>query len=120
MEVGGSVRYKNSQDEFTITVESIDSVLSSEGYKKRIIFETLYWGFSELSEIWIEDIGSIHGPLFPINARLFETDIPDAKDLSCCHWGELVFWSHSDYEECIINELLPSIDFLEEGKQWNV
>lgn len=120
IEVGDSVIYRNWQNEFSITVESIDSVMTDIGYKKRIVFETINWGFSELSEVWIEDIGSVHGPLFPIKARLFETELPDMLDLLCCNWGEVMLWSHPDYNDCIINNMLPSIDFIEEAKQWNV
>jgi hypothetical protein len=36
-----------------------------------------------MDEIWIEGIGSIHGPLSPHNPRKFSEEIPDSLMLTC-------------------------------------
>jgi len=53
------------QDTVTITVESIDSVIMSDGsYRRRINFKPLTYG---LKESWIEGIGSTKGFGFSLN-----------------------------------------------------
>lgn len=103
-----------------IYVDYIDSIMINGDYKKQIHFEQSTLPPFTLNEIWIEDIGSIHGPLFPISPRHFETEIPDDQKLLCFHNEGNLLWDNPSYNGCYIHSVLPSIDFIEEGKQWNV
>jgi hypothetical protein len=59
-----------------------------------------------LKEVWIEEIGSVHDPLFPANPKIFSTEIPDSTYLTCFKLSNTVVWDNSNYSQCIINIIL--------------
>lgn len=119
---GDSVLYFEGLDMESdyIYVDFIDSIIIDGAYKKQIHFEQSILPPYALSEIWIEDIGSIHGLLFPISPRHFATETPDDEQLLCFHHEGSLLWDNPLYIGCYIHSVLPTIDFIEEGKQWNV
>lgn len=121
LSVGDSVLYfEGLMESDYIYVDYIDSIIINGVYKKQMHFEQSILPPFTLNEIWIEDIGSIHGPLFPISPRHFETEIPDDQKLLCFHDEGTIIWDNPSYNGCYIHSVLPTIDFIEEGKQWNV
>ncbi|MEO6903731.1 MAG: hypothetical protein ABI315_11385 [Bacteroidia bacterium] len=61
-----------------------------------------------MNEIWIEGIGSIHGPLFPIDPCKFLTEIPDSMMLTCTNVNTQKFWHHPSYKSCYMNIVLDT------------
>ncbi len=96
---------------YPVTLNSIDSVLLYGEYRRRFIFDTIWDYTNMMAEVWIEGIGSIHGPLFPSTARLFSADFPDGNYLSCfSHDGEIV-WQNPRYARCYNNTLVSVDEF---------
>jgi len=62
--------------------------------------------FTKFNEKWIDGIGSIHGPLFPLNPRVFSTEIPDSVILSCSKINEIKYWENEAYDSCFISKVL--------------
>lgn len=56
--------------------------------------------FNLARERWIEGIGSIHGPLYPLNPIMFSTEIPDSLILSCTKTNGVDYYSHYGFSEC--------------------
>ena len=77
-----------------LVVERIDSVLLFNGECRRVfISNTLTNGIYEvLQEQWIEGIGSMHGFLFPLTARLLTVETGDEAILICfSEEGDLLY-----------------------------
>ena len=90
-----------------ISIINIDSVLLNETFYKRFTFsEPSINGFEELDEVWIEGIGSIHGPLFPDFPIKFSQEIPDSMLLVCSFSDEQHIWKHHSYSDCYVNIVL--------------
>lgn len=89
-------------------VDSIDSILINGFYHKRIFFETLDFPLCcRVEEVWIEGIGSLHGPLFSFYPKMLEIESYDeGNDLTCFEQNDSVIWSHPDYSDCYINIVL--------------
>jgi hypothetical protein len=84
---------------------SIDSVQIDQAY-----YRTFHFGepaglnaFTELNEVWIEGIGSVHGPTFPFSPVVFSTEIPDSLELVCSFSAGHQVWQHPDYASCYVN-----------------
>jgi hypothetical protein len=106
--IGDSVFY-NFDGMFAekIPIISIDSIqLNGEFYKRFKFAEPSMNAFSELNEVWIEGIGSIHGPTFPNKARQFAQEIPDSLIVTCTYSNNQQFWQHPSYNTCYINIVL--------------
>jgi hypothetical protein len=108
---GDSICYDFGFGLIYLKIVNMDSLLIGEVYHKRFHFEEPYFPPNELKEIWIEGIGSIHGSLFPINPKLFSTEIPDSIKLTCYSVDGTILWQNPDYENCYITNVL-SIDEL--------
>lgn len=121
LSLNDTIIYHMAEVDLMMIVNFIDSVMVNGVYKKRFHFEneTPYPPMI-LNQVWIEDIGSIHGPLFPSNPRVFDTEMPDLLFLTCCHMGEQLIWDNPNYDECIVNISLAEHPFITENKQWNV
>ncbi|NPD46957.1 MULTISPECIES: T9SS type A sorting domain-containing protein [unclassified Lentimicrobium] len=122
LNIGDSVLYfegLGSENNY-LFVEYIDSILINGTYKKQFHFSTSLNPPYLLNEIWIEDIGSIHGPLFPINPCHFSSEMPSDIKLTCCFFEDDIIWDNPDFAYCYYHSVLPSPNFIEEGKQWNV
>lgn len=108
LQVGDSVNYDFGYKTSFIKISSIDS-LNIGGYFYKRFFFTEPGGpnaFTSLKEIWIEGIGSIHGPLFPVKPVEFSTEIPDSMNVTCYKVEDTVLWYNSNYNECYINIVL--------------
>lgn len=105
LSVGDSVFY--DFDFFTswIHVDEIQSVqINGESYKKFIFSEpTGPTAFDHLNEVWIEGIGSIHGPIFPNAPRKFSEEIPDSMDLTCSYSLNQQHFNNPNYQDCYVN-----------------
>ena len=109
MHVGDSVRYNMALGNNFFYVISMDSIEIDNQYYKRFFFNKSLGGPESLSEMWIENLGSIHGPLFPLHPQLFdEAEVPDSVWLSCCKANNAVVWNNSSFSECYVNIVLAN------------
>jgi len=115
LQVGDSVAYNFEFGEYYLKIENIDSIEINGEFYKRFYFQDPGFVPSYLNEVWIEEIGSIHGPLFPSNPRLFQTEIPDSIYLTCFKSGDSVIWNNPNYENCYINIVLSTNDLKEKS-----
>jgi hypothetical protein len=96
-----------------LQVVNVDSVQISGDYYRRLKFaEPTMNAFDELNEIWIEGIGSIHGPLFPNFPVKFSQEMPDSMLVTCTFSNNQQVWQHQSYPSCYVNIVL-SVDQLE-------
>ena len=77
--------------------------LNGEVYKTLKFEEPVMIAFDRLDEMWIEGIGSIHGPLFPNYPVKFSQVIPDSMMLTCTYSNQLTVWDNPFYSDCYIN-----------------
>ena len=90
-----------------LKVIKVDSIQLNGSYYKWFKFaEPVFNAFDKPNEIWIEGIGSIHGPLFPNFPVKFSTEIPDSILLTCTTSDNLQIWHHPSYSKCYINIVL--------------
>ncbi|MBO4646345.1 MAG: T9SS type A sorting domain-containing protein [Bacteroidales bacterium] len=87
-----------------LVVERIDSILLFNGeYRKVFISNTLTNGiFEVLQEQWIEGIGSMHGPLFPLNARLLTEELGEESTLTCFLANGEVLYQNPRFWSCLL------------------
>jgi Secretion system C-terminal sorting domain len=114
LNIGDSVAYNFDFGEYYLKIENIDSIEINGEYYKRFYFQEPGLGFFYLNEVWIEEIGSIHGPLFPNNPRVFQTEIPDSIYLTCYKSNDVVIWNNPNYENCYINIVLSTNELKDE------
>lgn len=87
-----------------IKAKLIDSVTFVNDQYKQISFNepTGPSAFDELEETWIQGIGSVHGPLHPLNLATYSTEDGDANetDLACTKIKDALVYSstHSCFE----------------------
>lgn len=79
---------------------SIDSVVINGQYHRRFNFAPVIYYNTSMKETWIEGIGSVHGPLFPKTARLFNHEFPDALTLSCFHLNSVLVYYNPQFPDC--------------------
>lgn len=106
LHVGDSVLYSFEFGDYYLKVEIIDSIFIESRYFKWFHFKEPWIPPFYLKEVWIEEIGSIHGPLFPANPKVFETEIPDSTYLTCLKLGNSIVWNNPNYSQCYINIIL--------------
>lgn len=108
LNVGDSVLYDFSFTSEYLFISNVDSILLNGQYHKRIQISEPQGpnAFTLLSEIWIEGIGSLHGPLFPLSPKVFSTEIPDRLDLTCSEVTSTNYWMDGAYSECYVNIVL--------------
>ena len=114
LNIGDSVAYNFIFGKTYLKVENIDSIEINGEYYKQFHFQEPWVVPFYLNEVWIEEIGSIHGPLFPADPRVFETEIPDSTYLTCYKSNDTVVWNNPDYESCYINIVLSTNDIQNE------
>ncbi len=117
LQTGDSIFYPLHCDEETgnyLLVEKVDSINISGEYYKRFHFEKAWWCPPfYIKDTWIEGIGSINGPLFPIRPGE-EGVYPDSIRLTCYKNENLTLWQSPFYDECYINHTLPT--FVQENQ----
>lgn len=118
LQSGDSIGYDFGAGLNYLFVTNIDSIIIEGNYHKRFFFSepTGPNAFIFVKEIWIDGIGSIHGPLFPAKPTVFSTEAPDSLLLTCFKINDTVIWHHPNYNECYINIVLSENDFKEAGK----
>ncbi|WP_417265434.1 T9SS type A sorting domain-containing protein [Brumimicrobium sp.] len=102
LSVGDSVFYEFDFFTSWIHVDEIQSVqINGESYKKFIFSEpTGPTAFDHLNEVWIEGIGSVHGPLFPLSPVKFSEEMPDSMLMTCSFANSLEHYNHPGYSDC--------------------
>jgi hypothetical protein len=108
--IGDSVLFNlDGQFPEKIPVIDIDSIqINGQFYRRFKFAEPLMNAFSELNEVWIEGIGSIHGPIFPNTPRQFAQEIPDSLILICTYSNSQQYWQHLSFNSCYLNIVLGS------------
>lgn len=109
LQTGDSFSYKlmsHDEDQY-VKIERIDSVLIDGVYHKRFHFERVFYHPFSLKDTWIEGVGSIKGPLFPLNAST-EGISPDSNRLSCYKRNGQVLWWNRFFDACYMENLLPN------------
>ena len=88
-------------------VESIDSVLIDNQYRKKINFINDYWGYPES---WIEGIGSTRGVFFAGFSGV--VDAMDRTVLLCVHTDEKLIYQNQAYQSqnCFVRNYGVNID----------
>lgn len=108
LHTGDSVKYTLSGTGYYIRVSDVDTIIIQGSAHKRFYFtEPPVVAFDYLHEVWIEGIGSIHGPLFPASPTKFSTELPDSMNLTCYKIKDTVLWYNHDYTDCFIDIILP-------------
>ena len=112
LQIGDSVKYNFNFDTTYIYVSTIDSLIVDGKYHKRFFFTEPSGPnvFTYLHEIWIEGIGSKHGPLFPQSPTVFSQEEPDKLDLTCYQNGPVI-WHNSSYNDCYNNIILSAEEY---------
>lgn len=105
LQTGDSVLYDFGFGIEYLKINTIDSIEINETFYKRFYFDqSQYFPPLELEEMWIEEIGSIHGPLFPKYPKLFSTEaLADSLFVSCYKVGNTLVWNNPNYDSCYIN-----------------
>lgn len=111
LEVGDSIQYRFPEEieerrkTRTAEVKQVDSIRINGEFHKRIKAGNIGIPLATiLRPVWIEGIGSVHGPLFPREAIAFSTGVPDALDLTCTKVNGRQYWENSGYSECQPNK----------------
>src|SRR5690606_18845400 len=112
LSVGDSVSYYFFNTPKKITVTNIDSIIINGQYYRRYIFDEPSGILpTYINEIWIEGIGSIHSPLFPVRPGLFTTEYPGSQLLTCSYSNGMQYWQDTSFSRCYINILLRLNEF---------
>lgn len=102
--VGDSIEYDLHGSQQWLVVNAIHNIqINGQSYKTFTFEEPDLFGFFQLNEIWIEGIGSIHGPLFPNSPTTFSQEIPDSMLLTCSFSNNQQEWVNPDYSDCYVD-----------------
>lgn len=108
LQSGDSVFFDFGWESAYLKIESIDSLEIEGEFYKRFFFEEPNFGFFYMDEVWIEGIGSIHGPLFPKYPTIFSEEIPDSLNLTCFKKDNSIIWNNPFYDLCYVSIILSS------------
>jgi len=110
MELGDSILYNFVDDSGYVEVIEIDSILINGQMVKRMRFSEppIPTAFSNVNESWVENIGSIHGPLFPSQPTFTSSEFPGGLDVTCTEINNTPYWDSPYYDECYYNIVLSS------------
>lgn len=91
-----------------LEVKKVDTVVIQGDQLRRIFFDepAIPTIFAKVNEVWIENIGSVHGPLFPHNADYTYTEIPDSTVLTCSFEMSTSFYHNPHFEDCVNERFL--------------
>ena len=106
--VGDSALFNiNGMSPNWLKIVSIDSVeINSVYYKRQHFEEPIFSAFDILNEVWIEGIGSIHGPLFPNHPYKSSLEMPDSTWLTCSFSANQSVWQHPSISNCYVQHVL--------------
>ena len=119
--LGDSVRYNFGGPEIRfLKVDSVKSEIINGFSHKKIIFKRENAPLCcSVKEVWIEGIGSLHGPLFPKYPVFLETESYDeGMDLTCFSQEGTSLWHNSNYKKCFNQNILSSVE-LETHSSWS-
>jgi len=113
-EVGDKIEYSSSWLSVVLTVESIDSSEIGGVFHKQIHFDEPL-SMDNFEEVWIEGIGSVHGPVNPFDFQTFSSESPYDKDLTCFENNPVFYWTNPDYSQCYLSIILSSTSIITEN-----
>ena len=108
LQTGDSVFYDFGWESNYLHIENIDSIEVSGQYYKRFYIEEPNYPPFYMEEVWIEGIGSVHGPLFPKYPGIFSYEIPDSLYLTCYKKDYSIIWNNPYYDNCYVNIILST------------
>jgi len=108
LQTGDSVFYDFGWGSDYLHIENIDSIVINGQYRKRFFIEEPNYPPMFMSEIWIEGIGSVHGPLFPKYPDIFSDEIPDSLNLTCYKIDNSIIWENPFYDNCYVSIILSA------------
>lgn len=111
LEVGDSVLYDfyGMVDEYIEVIDADSISINGEMYNRLAFDEPQQpQAFTNLYEYWIDGIGSVHGPLFPHQPRVFSTEFPQSLYLTCSHVNEILYYENEFYDNCVVNIILSN------------
>jgi hypothetical protein len=91
-------------DVFSVmVVERIDTVQLINGeFRREIVSNMVTSGiFEEIQERWIEGVGSIHGPLFPLNPKLLDVECNEEFTLVCYSEDDELLYHNLRFASCM-------------------
>ena len=86
-----------------MVVEQIDTVQLANGeFRREIVSNMVTSGiYEEVQERWIEGIGSIHGPLFPLNPKLLAVEVNEEFTLVCFSENDELLYHNPRFASCL-------------------
>ncbi|MFW5751965.1 MAG: T9SS type A sorting domain-containing protein [bacterium] len=111
LQIGDSISYFFDDESHNLKIENIDSIEIKGEFRKRFFIEEPPYPPMFMSEIWIEGIGSVHGPLFPKYPSVFSDEIPDSLNLTCYKVDNSIVWNNPFYNDCHVNIILSLSEF---------
>ncbi len=120
LQVGDSMRYRITEDfDVYLTVIAVDNIEIEEVVHRVIRFDfsdEMITPESVFRDIWIEGIGSTHGPLAPFRPQdVNEWFYLDSTRTTCYGQNNTMIWHHASYTNCIKNIIL-GLDELEHAR----
>ncbi len=93
-------------EDLYLIVDSI-STIQIDGELKRVLLFKPISGmyFNYIQECWIEDVGSVHGFLYPTHFRLLEVEAGQKSDLTCYFQDNTLCWMNPNYSQCEVGVL---------------
>lgn len=93
-------------EEQYLIVDSVSTTQVNGESKKVLVFKPISDGvFRLIRESWIEDVGSVHGFLYPNHFRLLEAEAQQKCDLTCFFWDNNLAWMNPNYTECGVSSV---------------
>jgi|LakMenE01Jun11ns_1017448.scaffolds.fasta_scaffold9956038_2 hypothetical protein len=104
MEPGDSALYLFDGTPAYLHLSQLDSITVAGIPHKQFHFAPFGGGFCSLpNERWIEGIGSLRGPLFPIKAREYCVEFNEAEVVSCFNRSDSLVWMNPDIAACEVS-----------------
>ena len=93
-------------EEQYLIVDSVSTTQVNGESKKVLVFKPISDGvFGFIRESWIEDVGSVHGFLYPNHFRLLEAEAQQKCDLTCFFQDNNLVWMNPNYTECSVSSV---------------
>ena len=86
-----------------MVVERVDTVQLLNGESRREIVSNMVTSgiYEEVQERWIEGLGSIHGPLFPLNPKLLAVEVNEEFTLVCFSENDELLYHNPRFASCL-------------------
>ncbi|MDD6186246.1 MAG: T9SS type A sorting domain-containing protein [Bacteroidales bacterium] len=94
------------EEELYLVVDSISTIQINGEVKKVLFFKPISDAvFKYIRECWIEDVGSVHGFLYPARFHLLEVEAQQKCDLTCFFQDNNLVWMNPNYTECGVSSV---------------